>query len=137
MSLSVTFDTNVFQPVVRPDKFPNDRELNALEQIHEALKTGRILGFIAEPIANIEQIPKKKRPAYFGGMRALVAGSQVVLPDGTIKASYTIKPDPSAHPGLPPILVDRIKDGLALGFKILRCSASMIRRSLSMSENSN
>jgi hypothetical protein len=54
-------------------------------------------------------------------MRAVVAGSQVVLPGGVIKVSYTIKPDPSAHPGLPPILVDCIKGALVLGFRILRC----------------
>ena len=121
MTCAVTFDTEVFQRVVWPHRFPGDPESEAFGEINAALAAGKIRGFIADPIANIEQIPKRNRPAYFGGLQAVVAGSETVLPDGTIKLSYAIKPDPTAHPGLPGILVDCIRNALTLGFRILRC----------------
>ncbi|RZM93218.1 hypothetical protein CWO91_40075 [Bradyrhizobium genosp. SA-3] len=121
MSKKVTLDTNVFQHVIRPSSFPNDPDPTSLQKVHDALKSKRLIGFVADPIAHIEQIPKAKRSSYFAGVQTVVAGSQQTLPDGTIKYSMRVSPDPSAHPGLPGILVDCLKEAVALGVTVLRC----------------
>lgn len=58
----ITFDSNVFQPVVRPDKFPNDKEPTALASIHVT----RAIGPRAETaMATAEACPVAIPPAAF------------------------------------------------------------------------
>jgi hypothetical protein len=121
MVKTVTLDTNVFQHIMRPHLFPNDRDPKSLQIVHDALKANLLKGFVADPIAHIEQIPKTKRSAYFAGVRTLIQGSEELLPGGILKLSYKVSPDPTAHPGLPGVLVDCLKESLAMGVAILRC----------------
>jgi hypothetical protein len=106
MTKTVTIDTNLFQHFIRPHRFPNDKDPKSLQIVHDALKANLLRGFVADPIAHIEQIPKAKRSAYFAGVRTQIQGSEQLLPDGTLKASYKISPDPSGwvmrhHPSDP------------------------------------
>lgn len=119
--MNVTFDSNVFQHVVRPDKFPNDPEAGALSQVNLSLKNNVISGFISETMADLEAICRDARASYFSTCRPATNAVETELPDGTIKLSIALGPDPGAHPGVHQILEDRFSEARALGFKFLRC----------------
>ncbi|MBB57560.1 MAG: hypothetical protein CMM42_10065 [Rhodospirillaceae bacterium] len=121
MTLKVTFDSNIFQHVLRPDKFPNDPELAAIQAIHDAIQKGDIQGFVAETMADLEAIKRDDRASYFSSSSAQSKASEDVLPDGSIKLSFSLSPDPNAHPGVHQILIDRFSEAIVLGFKFMRC----------------
>lgn len=131
----VTFDSNVFQPIVRPDKFPNDGEVTALQAIHDALKAGKLVGFVAETQADLEAIKRNNRPAYFSGVKTDVNFTETDQPSGVIKLSMSIGPKENAHPGLHPILADRFTDALALGILFMRCPRIGLPRPIELQEN--
>jgi hypothetical protein len=64
--LRVTFDTNTFDKVVRPNVYPNDPSYPDFVAIHEALKRGDVLGFISETIITIEGLGKDQRAQVLG-----------------------------------------------------------------------
>lgn len=117
----VTFDSNVFQPIVRPDKFPADKEAVALEAIHAALRAGTITGLIAETMVDLEAIRRADRAAYFSGGLANTKSSVIALPGGGIKMSISLGPKPNAHPGVHPLLAERFAEAVALGVRFMHC----------------
>lgn len=121
MTLTVTFDSNIFQPVLRPDKFPNDPEISDIQAINDALRKGKIFGFIAETMADLEAIRRDDRAAYFSSCSPSTNVTETELSDGTVKLSFSVGPDLNAHPGIHQILVDRFSDALSIGIKFLRC----------------
>ena len=66
MTLRVTFDTNTFDKVVRPARYPQDPSRQEFAAIHEAIKNGELLGFISETIITLEGIGKDQRATVFG-----------------------------------------------------------------------
>jgi hypothetical protein len=92
-SLRVTFDSNAWQPIVRPDKFPRDLRQPQLLLLNRALRCGRIQGFLADVQATLEAIPKGQRGTYFASL--------------------------TPHPGLKPILEDRLRDATTLNIRLL------------------
>ena len=121
MSLKVTFDSNIFQHVLRPHNFPGDSEINALQAINCALKNGNILGFIPETMADLEAIKRDDRASYFSSRTWKINTTTNVLPNDSTKVSASVSPDPNAHPGIQQILFDCFSEALDLGFKFLRC----------------
>lgn len=119
--MNVTFDSNVFQHVVRPDKFPRDKDVAHIRAIHEALKAGTVKGFVAETMADLEAIKRTERVAYFSGAKSSAKIEETELPGGKIKIGITVGAKPAAHPGVPSILKDRFDDAINLGFKFMRC----------------
>lgn len=119
--MNVTFDSNVFQHVVRPDKFPNDPEAGALSQINASLSNKVIFGFISETMADLEAIRRDDRANYFSTCRPATSVAETELPDGSIKLSFSLGPDVNAHPGVHQILEDRFSEARILGFQFLRC----------------
>jgi hypothetical protein len=65
--MRVTFDSNSWRPVVRPDKHPKDPRNADFVKINNALKHGRIKGFIVDTVATIEGIPRVDRGKYSPG----------------------------------------------------------------------
>lgn len=63
--MRVTFDTNAWQRVVCPDKFPKDPRCGDFRKIHTALKDGAIVGFICDSVATMEGVKNKDRPRFF------------------------------------------------------------------------
>ncbi len=56
-----TFDSNTWQPVVRPDKFPADQRNADFVKLQQAVKNKAILGYIVETVATLEAIKKVDR----------------------------------------------------------------------------
>jgi hypothetical protein len=86
--LRVTFDSNTWQCVVRPDKFAKDPRHSPFLLLNKALRCGRIQGFLVDTMATLEGVPRADRGKYLA----------------------SDKP----HPGLAPILVDRLRDAARL-----------------------
>jgi hypothetical protein len=91
--MRITFDSQNWQPVVRPDKFPKDPRNSDFRKINAAIKSGQIKAFIVDTVATLEGIRRVDRGKYFSGR------------------------DP--HPGLAAVLRDRLKDAKDLGFRLL------------------
>jgi hypothetical protein len=114
LSIKVTFDSNAWQRVVRPNSFLKDPRHSDFQKIHDAVKNGSVVGFISETVGTLEAVQKKVRPTYFGRSKP----AAVVTP--TVGgASISLGPNHSAHPGLAPILSDVLKDAVALGLRLL------------------
>jgi hypothetical protein len=64
--MRVTFDTNVFDKVTRPSTYPNDPHRQEMIIIHEALKQGRLQGFISDTVITLEGIGTDDRAIVFG-----------------------------------------------------------------------
>jgi hypothetical protein len=92
-TLKVTFDSNSWQPVVRPDKFPKNPRQPEFIKVNAALKDGRVIGFICDTAATLEGIPRADRGKYFAR--------------------------PGGHPGLAAILRDRLEDAQKLGIRLV------------------
>ena len=68
--MRVTFDSQNWQPVVRPDKFPKDPRNPNMVKINAALGDGRVKGFIVDTVATLEGIRRVDRGKYFAGHEA-------------------------------------------------------------------
>lgn len=117
--MKVTFDSNAWQPAVRPDKFPANPCIADFQKINAALKRGAIEGFISETCGTLEAIGKAARAQHFAGQKAKTTVTTTPQPGGVIKISLTVGPDHSQHPGLHPIMADWIRDALAFEMRLL------------------
>ena len=117
--LRVTFDSNAYRQAVDPTKSRRDATMDELEKINDALRDGRIKGFLSETLATLEGIQNAQRGAYFSKARARVDIEEEELPDGRIKVGFVVGADDSLHPGLHPIVARWIAAATALGLKFL------------------
>lgn len=128
--MKITFDTNTWQKVVVPERFPNDPEQPLMLEIRDAVRDGRAEGFISETVATLEAIRKGERASYLP--KRAEAGLMFEIPHDGIPDSESGRPaigsrvllggSSTAHPGLMPILADRLEAAFALGFKLIRVS---------------
>jgi hypothetical protein len=119
--MKVTFDSNVWQQIVRPDLFPMDQRHAEISVIREAIKKKKLFGFISDTVAGLEAIKKVDRANYLSSQRLKTNFEETESStDGSIAMKMTLGPDNSQHPGLTPVLRDRISDALKLGFKFLK-----------------
>lgn len=118
--MRVTFDSNSYRQVVDPARAHRDASVSELQKIHDALKDGRISGYLSETVATLEGIQNAQRGPYFASMRPTIELQQEELPGGVIKLGIVMKPNDGLHPGLHPIVTRWLTDAVALGIKFLR-----------------
>ena len=87
--LRVTFDTNVFERVLRLEEYSKHRQFEALQAIYSALKRGDIAGFVFEIAILLDGIQRKDRAAALSSPRLESTGPAVTrrLPGGVIENS--------------------------------------------------
>lgn len=117
--MRVTFDSNVWEQVVRPQAHLNSPQFTELQVVHDALRTGRISGFISETFATVEAIKRKARFEYLESRPLPIEVEWAPGDGGTLAGVLKIAADPAHHPGLLPVLRDRFTEALALDFKVL------------------
>lgn len=120
--LRITFDSNVWQPTVLPDDFPNDAAIASFRVIHDAIKAGSAAGYLSETIFTLEGIKKSGRKKYFSEHRAKVETTVNPQPDGSIHMRLVIGPDPTKGVKNNPYLDKYLEAARALKFKVLRCN---------------
>jgi hypothetical protein len=116
--MRVTFDSHVWQLVVRPDKHSKDKAHSQLLKINEALRDGRVQGFICETVGTLEAISTDRRGDYLAKMRP-ITDVQVKADGNQIGVHFAIRPDDSRHLGLPLVLKDRLQEATTLGIRLL------------------
>lgn len=129
--MRVTFDTNSWQRVVVPERFPGDPKRAEVDAIYHAILSARIAGFISETVVTLEAIPKRfgRRSGYLAKRAEDVAevvheSATVDNQTGTVRVQGTIRlgGTSAAHPGLSPVLHDRLNKAFELGFRLLPSS---------------
>jgi hypothetical protein len=114
MPLRVTFDTNTFDKVVRPNVYANDPQHSKFVAIHHAVKRGEVIGFISETIIVLEGIGRDDRASVFGS---------IDVQSGTVQTSgdtfeITLAPQQHRKP-LHPKQAERFNEAFKSGFRLL------------------
>ncbi len=115
--MRVTFDSNVWEGIVEPEAFPSPVERNSqLRVLHQAVKDGRIIGFICESVATMEGVKKKDRTEFLSKqtLRPRVKTDDPGFSPGVMA------PDQSARPPLMPVLRDRMAAAVQLGMRVIK-----------------
>ena len=118
--MRVTFDSNVYRPVVDPSKFPNDPLRPHFEAIHRAVKRGTVIGLLCETISTLEGIRRDDRAGYFSGVRSKVNFTEEEQGDGSVRLGISIGPDDSTHPGFPATFEQWLQDAVGIGMRFMR-----------------
>lgn len=94
-SISVMFDSNVYQYILKPEDCPKDKysedKIHQFKVINNALKSGVIKGFLSGVIYTIESINKAKRNSFFEDYKPKVSFTETETDLG-IKISVNIQP---------------------------------------------
>jgi hypothetical protein len=116
MNLRVTFDTNTFDKVVRPNIYARDPNHADFVAVHEALKRDELLGFISETIITFEGIGKDQRASVFGTTE--LRGRTEQVSDDTFVITMT--PEQSARQPVHAKQAERFVAAFDLGIRLLR-----------------
>lgn len=111
--MRVTFDKNVYEFVVDPEK-PANINSSAREdyrKIHEAILKGKIIPFISETILTYEVLKKDQR-------QSILSHPQPILVSGS-EGTISIFSNPGIHPGNSTYEDIYLPKAIGMGFKIL------------------
>ena len=111
--MNVTFDTNVWEPMVEEEK-PH------LIEIKNAIRDGKIHAYICEITLNLEAIQKVKRAEFFENYKHRTTVEDLPPENGTLGIRVGFGPDTELHPGIHPKQWAKLLKARDLGFKILR-----------------
>jgi hypothetical protein len=117
--MKVTFDSQVWEPMVFPDRHLKNPDHVSMVKIKDALRSGRLQGFLCDTIGTVEAIAKSDRAAYRAGTIPIIQTSAKNLGKGIRGLSITIETDHSLHPGLHPRLSEKLEEALAIGIRLL------------------
>jgi hypothetical protein len=117
----ITFDSNVWRPLVSPQVFPNDPDALHFQGIRHAIQKNLAFGFLSETTFTLEAIQKTDRKTFFGSYGMNVKTSTEAIKDGIIHVKFVLGPSQSHHASNNPYLTKHLQDALALDFKLLRC----------------
>jgi hypothetical protein len=117
--MKITFDSNIWRKVASPDKFPKEPSIRDFRLIKEAIGQEKITPFLCETIFTLEAIQRKDRKDFFSDYSPKFNTKVQESENGMIELSFSMEPDPSAHPGNNPYLESYLKDSSEIGFKII------------------
>jgi hypothetical protein len=121
-ALRITFDSNVWRPLVSPTVFPNDPDTGHFQVIYRALQQKAALGYLSDTVFTLEAIKRTFRKTFFGDYRGRVKMSTETVQKDVLHTSIVLGPDPSRSATNSPHLSKHWQDALGLGFKLLRCT---------------
>lgn len=115
MTVSVMFDSNIYRKVLES----NGEHFSI---IHEAIKTGKIKGFLSEVIFQIEAIKKADRNKFFDGSKASSFCSEETDENGNIRINTCISRNYNDFPQGSNKVPEYLTEADSLGIKIVRNS---------------
>jgi hypothetical protein len=118
-AMRVTFDTNVWNRMVLPEKWISSPNYDEFVRIKSAIRNGRIRGFISEGFATAESIGKRNRAKYHVQSVPAVEVAPAMQSGGLISMSIEIKPRHDQHPGIGEDFEEELTAALAIGIKLL------------------
>ena len=111
--MNITFDTNVWEPMVEEEK-PH------LVEIKNAIRDGKIHAYICEITLNLEAIQKVKRAEFFENYKPRTTVEDLPPENGKLGMRISISPNTELHPGIHPKQWDKLLKAHDLGFQVLR-----------------
>lgn len=117
--MRVTFDTNVWNRMVFPERHTNRPNYLALVKIKDAIRSGRVHGFISEGFATVESIKKQDRALFHVQNVPEVKVTNKSFGPGLHCLTIEIEAKHDLHPGLTPEFEEEFKEALAIGMKLL------------------
>lgn len=112
--MKITFDSNAWEQLFN-DSVGNSTFYAEVDVIKRCMRSGKIEGFICEASFRLEAIEKRCRAAYFG---LLQPSTRPIERDGLV--GYSIGPDDSKHPGLPPQQIPKLIQAHEHGVRLMR-----------------
>ena len=117
--MRVTFDTNVWNRMVFPERWLDSPNYDSLVRIKNAIRSGQVRGFISEGFATVEAICKRNRAKFHAQNVPTVEVPPKVQGGGSISMSIEIKANHSQHPGIGEEFEEELNEALAIGIKLL------------------
>jgi hypothetical protein len=117
--MRVTFDSQVWQQMVFPERHIKHPDHGLMVRIKDALRGDRMQGFICESFGTLEAIANKERAAFLANKIPIVKTQATNLGEGNVSISITIESDHSRHPGLHPKLEKELEEAIAIGMRLL------------------
>jgi hypothetical protein len=114
----VTFDSNVFQNILKPDNYKDDSSYECFCKINQAIREECIIACISDTIFTYEAIIKKERKKKLGDNKGKTILSELSTKEST-GFRMTLGPGPEAHLTCHPILHDYLDVARSLGVKTL------------------
>jgi hypothetical protein len=113
--IKVTFDTNTFDKAARPHVYVKDPDHGRFVKVHEAVKDGRIAGFLCDAIVTLEGIKVDDRAEVFGSTTL----AKHIAEEGPETIRVNLRPEQPLRSPLHPKQAERFSAALALGMKFL------------------
>jgi hypothetical protein len=117
--MRVTFDTNVWNRMVFPERYVNCPNYLSLVKIKNAIRSGQLRGFISESFGTIEAIKKENRAKFYAQNVPKVEVTSKSYGGGLHCMTIEIKANHSLHPGIGEEFEEELKEALAIGIKLL------------------
>jgi hypothetical protein len=113
--MKVTFDTNTFDKAARPHVYAKDPDHRSFVKVHEAVKDGRIRGFLCDAIVTLEGIKVDDRAEVFGSTTL----ASHIAEEGPETIHANLRTEQPLRSPLHPKQAERFGAALALGMKFL------------------
>jgi len=119
LTMQVTFDTQVWNRMVFPERYLNSPNYAALVKINNAIRSGLVRGFICESFGTLEAIKKTERAKFHAQSIPKVEVTAKTQGRGLVCMSIEIKSKNSLHPGLTEEFEEELGRALSIGMKLL------------------
>lgn len=119
LKMRVTFDTNVWNRVVFPERYMDRPNHSALLKINTAVQGGVVRGFICESFATQETIRRTDRASYHAQNVPKVEVKTNRPGPGLVHMTIEINAEHDKHPGLSKEFEEELDQALAIGMKLL------------------
>ena len=111
--MNITFDTNVWEPVINEEK-------HHLIEIKNKIRDGKIQAYICEISLDLEAIQKENRAEFFGNYEPSITVKHLPPENEVFRMQFCIAPNTDLHPGIHEKQWDKLLVARDLGFRVLR-----------------
>jgi len=115
----ITFDTQVWNRMVFPERYSDRPNYAALVKIHNAIRSGQVRGFLSESFGTIESIKREDRARFHLQDVPKVEVTHKSHGPGLHCLTIDIQARHSLHPGLSQEFEEELNEALAMGMKLL------------------
>jgi len=118
-TMLVTFDTNVWNRIVFPERYLRSPNYAALARINNAIRSGLVRGFICESFGTLEAIKPTDRAKFHAQSTPKVEVASKPQGSGLVSMTIGIKANHDLHPGLSGEFEEELRQALSIGMKLL------------------
>jgi hypothetical protein len=117
--MRVTFDTNVWNRMVFPERHVNRPNYLSLVKIKNAIRGGQLRAFISEGFGTVEAVKRADRAKFQAQNVPNVEVTNKSYGHGHHGMTIEIKANHSLHPGIGKEFEEELNEALAIGIKLL------------------